>query len=148
MSALAAAAISIGSGVVSGIASKKSSSAQAAAAREQAKRNSELSWMTTKEELRRVDVDNARTMSSAKALSSASGFGSGSTQDDVIANLGQELSAERDWLEMSGEKTAENIKLGGEYTAKSLESQGTSNMIGSIMGGISQFGASQNWWMK
>lgn len=148
MSILAAGAISIGSGIVSGLMNKKSGDQQAAAARAQAKRNAELSWMTTEEELRRVDIDNAKMMSSAKALSAASGFASGGSQDVYIENLGEELAAERDWLEMSGQLTAENIRKGGEYTARGIESQAKSSAVSSMLGGLSMFGASQNWWMS
>lgn len=148
MSILGAAAISIGSGVVKGFLGKKSADKQAKAAQQQANRNADLSWMTTEEELRRTDVQNAKIMSSAKAVTAASGFGEGSSKEVYMDNMQVEMQAERDWLEMSGKETAENIRRGGEYTASSIKTQGKSSAISDILTGGQMFGQSQNWWMS
>lgn len=148
MSILGAAAITLGSGVVKGMLGKRSSDKQAAAARQQAARNADLSWMTTEEELRRVDVENAKIMSSIKAISSASGFSSGGSNQAYVENLSTEMQAERDWLQMSGKATAENIRQGGEYTAQEITNRGRSEAISSALSGLQMFGSSQNWWMS
>ena len=137
--------VSAGSSILGGRKAKKDAKNAARQQEAMGREQAGLIAAETEEELRRYDLDTAKTLGMGEALSSASGFSAGSSQDNYLDSLRSEFATERDWTERVSKQRQSIAKKTGQYSASNLRSQGSaalwSGMGQGIAKGISSGGA-------
>ena len=116
------AAVSVGSQLLGGAASKK-------AAKKAGKYNAQMIRAETTEQLRRSQVQFDQTMGNAVAGLGGSGVKGGSgSPNNYLGAMQREFSNQQDWTYKSGEMRAEGALRGANMQA----SQITANTIGNV----------------
>ena len=140
--------ISAGSSLLGGRKAKKD--AKKAARQQEAMGREQATYIAaeTEEDLRRYDLDTAKTLGMGDALSSASGFSAGSSQDIYMASMAEEFKSDREWMERSSKSRQDLAKRGAGYQADALRSQGSAAMyqgIGGAFQGLTTAAAHKGW---
>lgn len=141
----------IASGVSSLIGGNKARKAGKAAAEQQRQmgaQNAELIAEETQEQLRRLDIQTKRTLAKGDALSAASGFLKGSSQDVYLEAITQEFAADREWAVKSSKQRQNIAKLSGQYQGDALTSQGKNAFyqgIGGMFSGLTAAASHMDW---
>ena len=131
----AVAGVGLGLSAISSISSSEKT-------KKEARRAEMAERLMTAEELRRLSIEQAQVLGSAKAQIASSGFtGYGASSEAYIENLRSEQSRQQQFTKEVGGSRATAIRRSGDARASAYQMEA----YGSIIQGAGKFGESFNW---
>lgn len=143
-----ATGILVGGAVIGAIGSKKASSAQAAAGREQERldaENRKLYQMEVDESVRRTTDINRQTAGLASSQIGASGFGGGSSMDSYMKTLEATQEADIDWMQTSGASNIAIQEREASARARNTRAMSKATLWSGIGSSLSGLGGAFKW---
>lgn len=118
--------------VVSGVMSYKSAKAQAKAQKQIAEQNAQRIAAEKAEQLRKMKLDQARTLSQAQAAAAASGVTAEGTQKSYIEQMRESFKAEQDWLASASASQQSIVRATGAMESKATSAAGNIALVQGI----------------
>lgn len=129
--------------VVAGAMSYKAAQTQAKAQKQIAEQNAQRIAAEKAEQLRKMQLDQSRTLSQAKAAAAASGMTVEGSQKSYIEQMRESFKAEQDWLASASTSQQAIVRAQGEMEAGATRAAG---QIAFVRGVGSAAGATQSYW--
>lgn len=118
--------------VVSGVMSYKASQSAAKEQKRIAEMNAQRIAAEKAEQLRKMKLDQERTLSQARAAAAASGVTLEGTQKSYIDQMRESFKAERDWLQSASASQQAITRATGKMEAGITSSRGQIALVGGI----------------
>lgn len=118
--------------VASGVMSYKASATAAKQQKNIAEANAQRIAAEKAEQLRKMQLDQDRTLSQARAAAAASGVSVEGTQKTYIEQMRESFKAEQDWLRSASTSQQAITRAEGSMQAGITRAQGTAALVGSI----------------
>jgi len=110
--------------VASGVMSYKAAQTQAKAQKQIAEQNAQRIAAEKAEQLRKMQLDQSRTLSQAKAAAAASGMTVEGTQQSYIEQMRESFKAEQDWLQSASASQQSIVRAEGAMQAGATKAAG------------------------
>lgn len=129
--------------VVAGAMSYKAAQSQAKAQKQIAEQNAQRIAAEKAEQLRKMQLDQSRTLSQAKAAAAASGMTVEGSQKSYIEQMRESFKAEQDWLASASASQQSIVRAQGSMEAAATRSAG---QIAFVQGVGKAGGAAASYW--
>ncbi len=129
--------------VVAGAMSYKAAQSQAKAQKQIAEQNAQRIAAEKAEQLRKMQLDQSRTLSQAKAAAAASGMTVEGSQKSYIEQMRESFKAEQDWLASASASQQSIVRAQGSMEAAATRSAG---QIAFVQGVGKAGGAASSYW--
>jgi len=126
--------------VVSGVMTYKSAQSAAKSQKQLAEANAQRIAAEKAEQLRKMKLQQAQTLSQAQAAAAASGMTVEGTQKSYIEQMRDSFKAERDWLQASSSSQQSITRQEGAARASATSAQGQAALVGSVGKAASYWG--------
>ena len=126
--------------VAAGAMSYKAAQTQAKAQKNIAEQNAQRIAAEKAEQLRKMQLDQSRTLSQAKAAAAASGMTVEGSQKSYIEQMRESFKAERDWLQASSASQQSIVRAQGSMEAAATRSAGQVAFVKGVGSAASYWG--------
>lgn len=126
--------------VAAGAMSYKAAQSQAKAQKQIAEQNAQRIAAEKAEQMRKMQLDQARTLSQAQAAASASGMTVEGTQKSYIEQMRDSFKAERDWLQASSASQQSIVRAQGAMEASATKAAGQIAFVKGVGSAASYWG--------
>ncbi len=126
--------------VAAGAMSYKAAQTQAKSQKRIAEANAQRIAAEKAEQLRKMQLDQSRTLSQAKAAAAASGMTVEGTQQSYIEQMRESFKAEQDWLQASSASQQSIVRQTGAMEASATKSAGQIAFVKGVGSAASYWG--------
>lgn len=126
--------------VAAGAMSYKAAQTQAKAQKQIAEQNAQRIAAEKAEQLRKMQLDQSRTLSQAKAAAAASGMTVEGTQQSYIEQMRESFKAEQDWLQASSASQQSIVRATGQMEAGATRAAGQIAFVKGVGSAASYWG--------